>query len=186
MLLVDGGLSAPIPDDTDPQAVVAAVLGPALARLRLRFASREAYHDWWRAHPAFAHGDVSDPIWSPTPITTWSASRRGCAPRSARRWCAPTPRSCSRWASRRTALEVPAELLSAERGMVDDPNPHPAAGARGAMGRRRAGVAAHRLRVADVNHYTLVMGAPGARAVAEGIVRALQSPAFGRGLRSAG
>ena len=60
VLLVDGGLAAPLPADVDPQAVVAAVLGPALARLKQRFATREAYFDWWRAHPAFAHGDVSD------------------------------------------------------------------------------------------------------------------------------
>ena len=33
-LLIDGGLSAPMPADVDPQAVVAAVLGPALARLK--------------------------------------------------------------------------------------------------------------------------------------------------------
>jgi hypothetical protein len=39
--------------------------------------------------------------------------------------------------------------------------------------------------VADVNHYTIVMGATGAGAVAQAIVRALQSQAGDPALRSA-
>jgi hypothetical protein len=39
--------------------------------------------------------------------------------------------------------------------------------------------------VPDVNHYTIVMGASGARAVAQAIVRALQTPADDPALRSA-
>jgi hypothetical protein len=38
--------------------------------------------------------------------------------------------------------------------------------------------------VPDVNHYMLVMGAAGARAVAQAIVRALQSTGGDPGLRS--
>ena len=42
------------------------------------------------------------------------------------------------------------------------------------------------MRVSGVNHYTIVMGAAGAGAVATAIVRALQSAAGDRVLRSAG
>jgi hypothetical protein len=40
--------------------------------------------------------------------------------------------------------------------------------------------------VPDVNHYTIVMGEAGARAVAGAIVRAMQTPVADPSLRSAG
>jgi pimeloyl-ACP methyl ester carboxylesterase len=58
-VLVDGGLTLPEIDDVDPEALLTAFLGPALARLELTFASREEYHAWWRSHPAFASADVA-------------------------------------------------------------------------------------------------------------------------------
>jgi len=53
LVLADGGIPLPLPEGLDPDAVLEAVLGPALARLRLVFETREAYFDFWRAHPAF-------------------------------------------------------------------------------------------------------------------------------------
>ena len=62
-VLLDGGLPLPHPPDIDPDVVLAAVLGPSLARLDMTFPSVEAYRDFWRAHPAFAGrpwtGDVA-------------------------------------------------------------------------------------------------------------------------------
>lgn len=52
VVLVDGGVALPLPRDVDPDAMLAGVLGPALARLEMTFASRSDYHDFWRAHPA--------------------------------------------------------------------------------------------------------------------------------------
>ncbi|MEO7572484.1 MAG: alpha/beta hydrolase [Acidimicrobiales bacterium] len=52
VVLVDGGIGLPLPRDVDPDAMLAGVLGPALARLEMTFASRADYHDFWRAHPA--------------------------------------------------------------------------------------------------------------------------------------
>ncbi|UBU16564.1 alpha/beta fold hydrolase [Nonomuraea gerenzanensis] len=55
VVLVDGGIPLPaIPEGTDPDAALEAVLGPALARLRRTFPSAEAYVDFFKAHPAFA------------------------------------------------------------------------------------------------------------------------------------
>lgn len=53
VVLVDGGLRLPVPEGIDPDALLAAVLGPALARLGRTFASRQAYAEFWRSHPAF-------------------------------------------------------------------------------------------------------------------------------------
>ena len=52
VVLVDGGIALPLPDGVDPDAMLAGVLGPALARLEMTFADRAAYHDFWRVHPA--------------------------------------------------------------------------------------------------------------------------------------
>jgi pimeloyl-ACP methyl ester carboxylesterase len=52
IVLVDGGIALPLPRDVDPDAMLAGVLGPALARLEMTFPDRAAYHAFWRAHPA--------------------------------------------------------------------------------------------------------------------------------------
>jgi hypothetical protein len=50
---VDGGLSAPLEPGADPDRLLETMLGPALARLRRTFESRDAYLDFWKEHPAF-------------------------------------------------------------------------------------------------------------------------------------
>jgi lipase len=54
LVLVDGGIALPLPDGVTPEASLERTLGPALARLRREFESREAYLAFWREHPAFA------------------------------------------------------------------------------------------------------------------------------------
>ncbi|NYH52668.1 pimeloyl-ACP methyl ester carboxylesterase [Nocardiopsis arvandica] len=49
VLLVDGGHGLPAPPGTD----IDAVLGPAMARLRMTFEGPDHYRDFWRRHPAF-------------------------------------------------------------------------------------------------------------------------------------
>jgi lipase len=61
-VLVDGGLPLPVPPDIDADTLLAAVLGPSLARLHMTFPSVEAYRDFWRAHPAFAAGEWTDDV----------------------------------------------------------------------------------------------------------------------------
>lgn len=52
LVLVDGGIPLPLPDGVDPEAMLAGVLGPALARLEMTFPDRAGYHAFWREHPA--------------------------------------------------------------------------------------------------------------------------------------
>jgi len=61
-VLVDGGLPLPVPPDVDADVLLAAVLGPSLARLQMAFPSLEAYRDFWRAHPAFAPAEWTDDV----------------------------------------------------------------------------------------------------------------------------
>ncbi len=52
LLLVDGGLPLPTPPGADPDRLLAATLGPMLARLDRTFDSAAAYVGLFRAHPA--------------------------------------------------------------------------------------------------------------------------------------
>lgn len=56
LLLVDGGLALPMPEDMDVDAILTAVIGPAMDRLSRSFESRDAYHEFWRTHPALGPG----------------------------------------------------------------------------------------------------------------------------------
>ncbi|MGI8524268.1 MAG: alpha/beta hydrolase [Nocardioides sp.] len=60
VVLVDGGIPLPMSEGVDPDEVLAATLGPALARLRETYADQDAYVDFFRAHPALG------PHWNDT------------------------------------------------------------------------------------------------------------------------
>lgn len=53
LVAVDGGLGFPLPAGVDPDAVLEAVVGPAIRKLSMTFADEEAYLDFHRVHPAF-------------------------------------------------------------------------------------------------------------------------------------
>jgi pimeloyl-ACP methyl ester carboxylesterase len=174
-VLVDGGLTSPGLEEVDPEPFLAAFLGPALARLELTFADREAYHDWWRAHPALAGSDVvdSDLVGYANHDLGGSAPElRSTVAKEAVRADAHELFEIGKPAHR---LAVPIEMLRAPRGLQNEPSPMiapelAAAWADESPGQRRV------TEVPDVNHYTIVMGQAGARAVAQAIVRALQTP----------
>jgi len=52
VLLVDGGFGSPPPAGVDGDELLHAVLGPAMARLSMTFASGDAYLEFWSQHPA--------------------------------------------------------------------------------------------------------------------------------------
>lgn len=174
-VLVDGGLTSPELENVDPEPFLAAFLGPALARLELTFADREAYNDWWHAHPALADSDVTDgdlAAYADHDLGGSPPELRSTVARDAVRADAHELFEIGKPAHR---LTVPVELLRAPRGLQNEPAPMIPAELAAAW----AGEAGDRRRVTevpDVNHYTLVMGDSGARAVAQAIVRALQTP----------
>jgi lipase len=183
-VLVDGGLTLPeIEGVEDPAAFLQAFLGPALARLELTFADPEAYHAWWRAHPAFAGGAVADAdlvAYANHDLGGDPPELRSVVAKEAVRTDAGELFEIGKPAHR---LAVPVEMLRAPRGLQNQPDPMiPAALAEAwaseDRGRRRVS------EVPDVNHYTIVMGAAGADAVAQSIVRALERPTGEPGLRS--
>ena len=164
-MLVDGGLTIPGSADVDPEPFMRAFLGPALARLEMTFESLDAYVDVVACSirrsaartsiPAVLRRYVEHDLVGEPP-----ALRSSVNPDVLRPDGGDVLRSDD---AHRLAL--PAVLLCAPRGMVNDPNPMQPlelvrAWAAEDPERRRA------LQVPDVNHYTITLGAAGAAAVA--------------------
>ena len=134
----------------------------------MRFENREAYRDFWRAHPAFAHGDANDAdlvAYADYDLVGEEPELRSTVSEGAVRADAADLFELGEDAH---GLTIPATLLVAPRGLLDDPRPmQPLSLAReweaGAPELRRA------IEVPDVNHYTIALGARGARAVGEAI-----------------
>lgn len=175
VLLVDGAVSFPLPPGVQPDQALAAVLGPAMARLSMTFADREEYHAFWDAHPGLgalaALGSASvrefaerDLVGAPPRL------RSACAQEAVRADGADLLLDpAAQLAIRR--LPCPGELLWAERGLLDEPQ--------GLYDQQRLAAAeldAERLTVRlvpDTNHYSIVMGPAGAAVVAERLLAAL-------------
>jgi len=165
VVLVDGGPPLAIPAGVDPDDALAATLGPAMKRLDMTFEDRGAYRAFWQQHPSFAG------IWSSEVDAHVQHDLIGEEPEMRS--------SCSKEAvtvngrelivddAVRTAVrdvQCPLVLLWAPRGMVDDPG--------GLYAEERLGGLEHEL-VPDTNHYSILLGAPGAKRVAAAIRRAL-------------
>lgn len=171
LVLVDGGLAIPGSDAADPERFIEAFLGPALDRLKLTFGDLDAYVAWWAGHPALAGADVDS-----DDLRAYAAHDLVGRPPQMRSSINPRvvqddgrdllgPPDAER-------LTVPAALLCAPRGMVDDPRPMQPL----ALARRWADAdPAHRRadEVPGVNHYTIVLGRRGSAAVAAAVADAL-------------
>jgi pimeloyl-ACP methyl ester carboxylesterase len=159
LLLVDGGLSIPVPGDDDPDELLAKTLGPALERLGQVFPTREDYISMWRRHPAFTAAWDAD-------VEAYVAS--DLEPADARKAVRSVVSAEAVWTDGRELLvdeatrtaashvRIPIRLLRAPRGLLDDDRPlitpqvldeflaaHPATRAE---------------TVPDTNHYTLLLG----------------------------
>jgi pimeloyl-ACP methyl ester carboxylesterase len=172
VVLLDAGLPFALPDD--PAEMLQSAVTNAVMRLGITFASVDQYVEGWQAHPAFANAWDDD-------IDTYARYDLVENGRVAR--CAASP-AAVRADSRdmvlddvtRTALDrvrAPVQLLRAERGLFDAEPLIPAEAL-------HAFAAAHPSvrveEVADVNHYTLIMGhSPGPRRVVAAIEASLPS-----------
>jgi pimeloyl-ACP methyl ester carboxylesterase len=164
VVMVDGGLAAPLPPGTDVQAVLAAALGPAIQRLDTTFSSREEYREFWRGHPAFGFD------WTPAldeyvqhDLIGTGPYRSSCVAEAIRVDGADMLAGPEVTAAF-NRLPVPAVLLWAERGLQNQsPGVYTAD--------RTAGLPVPAERVPDTNHYSILAGA-GAATVAAHLVRA--------------
>ncbi|MFI9624492.1 alpha/beta hydrolase [Streptomyces sp. NPDC052042] len=160
LLLVDGGIGFPAPTHLSPDELMTAVIGPAMDRLSMTFPDRAAYRAFWQAHPAFADS------WSNEVDAYIQRDLTGEEP---------ALRSTCRIEAVRTdgiglfdeevltairKLPAPATLLWAPRGLMDEEQ--------GLYDENRlaaadlGGTRVTPVRVADVNHYTVLTGEEGA------------------------
>ncbi|HEY5835350.1 alpha/beta fold hydrolase [Streptomyces sp.] len=175
LVLVDGGLGFPVPPDLDIDAVLHAVVGPAMAKLDMEFADRAAYHAFWAEHPAFVELAGGGPLLAAhldrDLVGEEPHLRSACRAVTIREDAEDQLRDPSVFAAIHE-LTVPARLLWAERGLRNDPTGLYAPEAIAASGLPEEGVAVHF--VPDVNHYSLVLGEPGARTVAAHLTDAVR------------
>ena len=168
LVLIDGGMPLDLSAlaGLPVEQVVRAITGPALDRLRMTFPSREAYLDYWRAHPALA-ADWNEYIergYSYDLVSAASGLVSSVSEEAVLEDSASELRSGDvELALRRLAL--PVVLVRAPLGMfgAEPPlYPDPTVAAARARVRQLADVL-----VPGVNHYTILLTKRGATAVAD-------------------
>lgn len=166
VVLLDGGLPAPPPPGQDLDEMLEAMIDTALLRSEMTFDSIDEYAESWRMHPAFAHAWDDD-------VDAYARYEAAGDPGNVRLVMSEAAvradlTDLTYQARALTAIErvsAPIRLLRAPRGMLNETFPllpRPIVEAFLA-----AQPDAHVDDVADVNHYTIALGAgPGPRAVA--------------------
>ena len=174
LVLVDGGLpvvpAAAPGSDVDVDAILQAVIGPAIARLQMTFESRDAYRDFWRQHPAFAGGQWSHWVeeYVDYDLVGTEPELRSGVDQDAVRGDGADLITGTALPDALAALATPSVLLRAERGMLNNPEPLvPESLARQYPQVTDLGV------VPDTNHYTILLSDHGGAAVADAIRKAL-------------
>lgn len=176
LVLVDGGFGFPAPPGHDLDAVLEAVLGPAMQRLRMRFDDDEAYLDFWRAHPALGAGfaapwreDLIAYLRHDLVTDPEGGYRSSCGLEAVRADGGDVLADPEVLGAVRTA-GLPSTLLWAPRGLADEPQ--------GLYDEQRLAaldLPGHVVtrRVDGANHYTVLLDAPGVAAVAQAVTDAV-------------
>ncbi len=159
LVLIDGGL--PLESSVSSPEEALAVLGPAAERLSMTFPSRDAYREFWRAHPAFADD------WSPSIEAYIDYDLDGDEPELRPSSSATAMLEDSLWLagdddyiSDVNAWGGPIPFLRAPRGLMNEPIGLYSRDAVSMWSSRLPGLIA--TDVDDVNHYTILMGEKGA------------------------
>jgi len=166
LLLVDGGYPLARPAGVADADLADAVLGPVAQRLSREFPTREAYRDFWRAHPAFA-GAWNDEL---TAYADYDLAGEPPHLRPASTVEAIAADSLDLYGSdwhleALAGLRIPAPLLRAPRGLLDEPGGlYPDLPAHPPLAPTMTVTD-----VADVNHYTILLTDPGAGIVADAL-----------------
>ena len=158
IVLVDGGIARPRPPGLSPEQTIKAVLGPALARLEMRFEDAEAYRRFWQAHPAFQ----DDGAWNPDVQDYIDYDLIGEPPTMRSRVRA-EPVMADAYALMEPSMvtlideiTAPMLLLTAPRGLLNQPEPlMPVTAVADKVARLPQ--LAH-AEITDTNHYTIVTG----------------------------
>lgn len=177
LVLVDGGVSLPMPEGLSTDEVLAAVLGPALERLRVTYASRDEYLAGWAEHPAFQGGfDRATREYLLADLAgtgfVWRSSVREDAVRTDGAELLVDAEVRGALDAVIKQAEVPITLLRAPRGLMDEPSPLiPEAAAEPYADDPHVRLST----VEDTNHYSILLGDHGADAVATAVTAAVSA-----------
>jgi lipase len=166
VLLVDGGLPLAIPAGISKEDLLEATLGPAARRLSMTFPDRATYLEFWKQHPAFAGDQWSQAVvdYANYDLTGTEPELRPSASLEAVKQDSMDLYGGGGVPAALAGLSQPVSLLTAPRGLL---NQSPGLYSPSEIERWRVELPALTVReVPDVNHYTIVMGAAGASAVA--------------------
>jgi lipase len=172
LLLVDGGLPLPLPPNLSAEELTALILGPALARLSMTFADRNAYREFWRRHPAFATDWNSDvEAYVDYDLVGQEPELVSCVrPEAVREDSKDQIQGAALREATSALVSHRFVFLRAPRGLQGEP---PGLYPEELLGSYASTFPQTRCRtVPDVNHYTLLLSERGAAAVA-GEIRAL-------------
>ena len=172
LVLVDGGLPLELPEPLlalPTEDLIAAVIGPALARLRMTFTSHDEYRAMWRDHPALA-GDWNpiieryvdeDLVGEPPELRPGAVEEAVLRDGESELVHDDVERALA-------ALAVPTTVVAASYGLLAaDAPPLYADEQLESFAADHAGVTVTRVR--DVNHYTVLLTDRGVGAVAEAV-----------------
>ncbi len=174
ILFIDGGLPSidQLPEGVSPEALVQAVIGPAMQRLDMQFPSREAYLDFWRQHPAFADAwsehvaQYADYDLIGEPPALHSSTRKEAIIADVQ-----TQLMSDLVPDALRTLRMPLSFVAAPRGIMNTTPLYAPQLLQDWAGRTPNA----RLSTAqDVNHYTVVLSDTGAKAVAQATHALLQ------------
>jgi lipase len=172
--LVDGGVPLPLPADVPIEQLMKQTLGPALARLELSYPTREAYREFWRAHPAFVgqwNDDVDEyvdyDLVGTEPELRSSASAVAALADSVEQGVGTV--ADEPW----SVVTRPITLLRAPRGLLNGPALYDA-DYLADFAREHPNLTV--VEVPDVNHYTILLNRKGAGAVAD-VIQPSKEPA---------
>lgn len=169
LVLVDGGLPLEAAADLAPEQLVQAILGATAERLSMQFASVDAYLEFWRAHPAFT-GE-----WTPEleQYFAYDLVPAGTQLQSATSLLVTTDDTIDMntgtlLTDALAGLEAwgrPVAFVTVPRGLQDETPGLYAPDRLGALLERYPTV--RHIELADLNHYTVVLGVAGASALGE-------------------
>jgi lipase len=157
VVLVDGGLSMSMSFPQDADEMIDAMVDAALERARGRYASADEYVAAWRAHPAFA-GDWNDDVdaYARYEMTGEPGGLRTAVSEAAVRADLGDLMRDDRKRSAVERVTAPISLITAPRGMHDDD--YALVPAFLVEGFAATHPGAYVERIADVNHYTMLLG----------------------------
>jgi pimeloyl-ACP methyl ester carboxylesterase len=176
LVIIDGGASFAIPEGAEisVEATLNAVLGPSMQRLAMKFPTRDAYVEYWQAHPAVGgrYWDDDARAYVEYDLVGTEPELHSCVLTEAVIGDATEQLTVPEVQHAIESLPCPAIFLRAERGLLDG-DPLYSDAMVDALRPRWKTVESVET-VPDTNHFTIVLG-DGAPVVAERIREALKA-----------